>query len=163
MRHDSTREIAAAVREATAPLEARIRALVIMLDDQFGTPCEQIRHAEHLAERDATIMELRDHLSQANEAHKSEVWHLEKVRETLEMAIVILGEERDAANAALAEMTRCTTAGRLQEAKERQADVTRRIQEAADAGSMYVDLRPRPTCHRTDDDGPMWRPEETGT
>jgi chromosome segregation ATPase len=134
VRHDSTREIAAAVREATAPLLAEIDAskdVRIFLADQVKARNTLI--AEHQAEnarlkaeietmdreaavlrcsrftlpeveallgaRDATIMELRDHLSQAAEANKSEVRHLEKVRETLEMALVKLGDERDALKA----------------------------------------------------------------
>jgi hypothetical protein len=182
VRHDSTKEIDAAVREATAPLiaqyaEARIKwadALAVIAlrdatimelraeidrltparrerddawkklnvkDDTIAKQREEIerlteahatetfcctraldRNAAYLTaikERDATIMELRDHLSQAAEAHKSEVAGWRKQAE------VNLGEVSnqvgivDRLTAQLAELTRCRTAADLQHARER--------------------------------------------
>jgi chromosome segregation ATPase len=141
MRHDSTREVEAAVRDATASVRRERDDAWKKLNVKDDT----------IAKQSATITELR-----------AEVAHLEKVRETLEMAIVKLGDERGAANASLAElhahidrnrkrihelfterdvavaecielretlsqanaslaeMTSCRTAGQLQEARERQ-------------------------------------------
>jgi hypothetical protein len=89
VRHDSTREIDAAVREATAPLREEIERQKRYVQ-MYLSACDA--HVAFRKTLDATIMELRDHLSRAH--------------------------------ASLAEMTRCTTAGQLQEAKERQRGTT---------------------------------------
>jgi predicted component of type VI protein secretion system len=82
---------------ANKALAERIQTLTALLDDKLGTPCEQIRHEQEVEtlkaaytaaaaeverlvadvtsymrianEKEATIMELRDHLSMAEQAH----------------------------------------------------------------------------------------------
>jgi hypothetical protein len=149
MRHDSTREIAAAVREATAPLLEKIARMTSGL--AYQRECTRYWHGE-VGARDATIMELRDHLSQAH--------------------------------ASLAEMTRCRTAADLQRVREtpRKAirdDTLAEMRQPPAEGTTYPwhrdpdasyggispnpDFQWRSAYQRTDEDGPMWRPEDVAT
>jgi hypothetical protein len=107
MRHDSTREIDAAVREATAALHEIIADL--RADRDLAT---------------ATIMELRAEIESLRSAAKlfaagssDTIGHMHAER-------IELRDHLSQAHASLAEMTRCTTAGQLQAAKERQQGTT---------------------------------------
>ena len=47
-----------ALRDA---LTNKIHKLVFLLDDQFGTPCEQIRHQQQVEELEAKVRELEEY------------------------------------------------------------------------------------------------------
>jgi chromosome segregation ATPase len=139
VRHDCTTEIAAAVRKATAPLREEIEWLQ---DRMFAA-------ARGWAESDATIMELRAEIERLKALYSAQITHeiglrsrsVQQAVAERDATIMELRDHLSQVNASLAEMTRCRTAADLQHARERQ--------DAA--------------YQRTDDDGPMWRPEEVGT
>jgi chromosome segregation ATPase len=137
MRHDSTREIDAAVREATAALHEIIadlradRDLATATIMELRAEIESLRSAAKLfaagssdtiGHMHAERIELRDHLSQAHASLAEMTARHDAIGrdEVVEgQALTIAKLER-----ALAEMTRCTTAGQLQAAKERQQGTT---------------------------------------
>jgi chromosome segregation ATPase len=124
---------------------------------------------------EAECIELRDHLSQANAAlaerntliaaHQAENGRLQAVIADKQECINYWGDLCDQRERDLAEMTRCRTAADVQHARERQqgttypwhaVDAKERLRTVY-AGPATVTLRP--TYQRTDDDGPMWRPD----
>jgi septal ring factor EnvC (AmiA/AmiB activator) len=166
VRHDPTKEIAAAVREATAPLMAahaeelmafadredeawRLRDYYLQSNVKLTAAImEQRAEIERLNEaveaynacvrKDAaTIMELRAKVTQLDADYlwisdrlnpmeqerdelRNTLGHVVGARDRAEAECIELRDHLSQANASLAEMTRCRTAGQLQEAKERE-------------------------------------------
>jgi predicted RNase H-like nuclease (RuvC/YqgF family) len=151
MNHDCGKECAAAVREATAPLREEIerqkRYVQLYISYCDGHAAFRKTLDATIAERDATIMELRDHLSQANAslaeiagaASQIEWLEGENTGLRLEFALTAATLDEMAKKVAelnyvvdeftrenlnlkdrLAEMTRCRTAADVQHLRERQ-------------------------------------------
>ena len=62
---EAARAIHSLIRPAFEAKDQRIRELVMLLDKQMGTPCEQIRHQQEIEAKDAEIAATHDVYQQA--------------------------------------------------------------------------------------------------
>jgi hypothetical protein len=138
MRHDSTREIAAAVRDATAPLReeiARLKGRVNFLTGPnyeawaSGEPVElpgseqlTVLPTKVLRARDAIIMDLRAEIERLDRENVLALQARDEYRRAHDAAnrtIIERDDHLSQAHASLAEMTRCRTAADVQHVIER--------------------------------------------
>jgi myosin heavy subunit len=147
-------------------IETKLRAEIMELRAEVERLNKLVRSLSDELNEDAERLALVSHqYRQAAEAHKVEVERLNEMCEHLSGEAMAFEQERDIARVSLAEMTRCRTAADVQHARERQqgttypwhaVDAKERLRTVY-AGPATVTLRP--TYQRTDEDGPMWRPD----